>query len=234
MKRITICLLALLMLFASCCAIAEDGEAPILFRGAEWGGTYADTIKALPKETKIRDLSTSEYWYDVDNWLYNENAWGDTLKGELGGYTYVKSSSLKGMQVAGYDIDALYLYFAFVPGKDGLLVKDEKNTAFIFAYYKLEPKDPDAAYDDLLSKLTNLYGEVDLHQSDAPYISYEQNLWRGGNGTMVSLLREDYPSGSHYIYIKYSFAGANELMKKAYDALVLEETKNANSNTDGL
>lgn len=234
MKKAVLCLLVFVMLLASCFAYAEDGAAPILFRGAEWGSTFDEAIKVLPEGSKVRDLNTTEYWYSVDNLLYNESVWDDSYKGELGGYTYVQSSSLKGLQVAGYDIEELKMYFVYTTGDDGLLIKDSDHTAFIYAYYKLEPKDPDAAYEDLLTKLTKLYGDVDVRQTDSSYIVYEQNLWDGGNGTKVSLLREDYPTGSHYIYIKYSFDGANDLMKKAYDALVLEESVNASSNVEGL
>ena len=215
-------------------AVEEVAESEILFRGIPWGASFNEVLKAFPEGAKIRDPQIKDYWYLTDDMLYDESAWSDKYTGEMGCYSYVQSSTLKEMQVAGYDIEDLYLYFVFVPGDDGLLVKDKEHTALVYAYYKLEPKDPDAAYSDLLTKLTGLYGDVDLHQSKAPYISYEQSLWEGGNGSKVSLVREDYPSGSHYIYIKYGFAGADELMKKAYDALVLEESLNAVSNTDGL
>lgn len=53
---------------------------------------------------------------------------------------------------------------------------------------------------------------------------------------MVSVVSRDYGSttGTKEIYIKYAFKGGDELLNKAYEALVLEEKMNAGSNTEGL
>ncbi len=239
MKRMCwILVLVLIVSFLSVTAYATEGkeeneyEKPILFRNAEWESPYDEVLKVLPDGVKMYGISGLDYWYKIEDRMYSES--GDTYKAELGCYSSASSSSLKDAKVAGYEIAGLYLYFVYLPGEDGILVKDKDHTALIYAYYKLEPKDPDAVYADLVSKLTSLYGDVDLHQEKDPYISYEQNLWYGAEGTMVSLVREDYPSGNHYIYIKYGFSGADDLMESAYDAVVLEETLNAASNTDGL
>lgn len=233
MKKTCTLLIVMLLVLSIGIACADTYEKPILFRGINWGATRSDAAKGLPEGIKMYDTKIGEYWHTVDNWMYDESL-DDYYKAELGCYEYARSSSVENVKVAGYNIDNMYLHYAYLPGEDGILVKDDSHTALIYAYYKLEPKDPDAVYSDLVNKLTSLYGDVDLHQQKAPYISYEQNLWNGADGTMVSLVRQDYPSGSHYIFIKYGYRGADELLANAYNAVVLEETLNAASNTDGL
>lgn len=234
MKKLMSIFATLVMLLACFSAYADEYEKAILFRGIQWGATVSEVSAGLPEGVEMYGTKNSEYWYSMDNRMYDESMNGDSLKAEIGCYDFVRSRSLENVRVAGYQVSDLYLYYIYTPGENGLLVKDDEHTALIYAYYKLEPKDPESVFADLTKKLTGLYGDVDLHQKRTPYIAYEQNLWYGADGTMVSILKEDYPSGSHYIYIKYGFAGGDDLMAKAYDAVILEETLNAASNVDGL
>ncbi len=233
MKRCLSAFIALLILLGCGSAVADDAyEEPILFRGIEWGASYTDTLKGLPAGVTMYALRNSEYWYTMDDYMFTSS--NMAYHAEIGAYAYARASSLNGVKVAGYDVSKIDLYFAYLPGDDGLLVKDKEHTSLFYAYYCLEPKDPNAVFEDLKTKLTSLYGDVDYEQTKSSIISYEQALWNGADGTMVSLIREDYSSGSHYIYIKYGFKGGNDLLKAAYEAAVLEETLNAVSNTDGL
>lgn len=233
MKKVLATILAILIVLSTSLCLADTHDGSILFRNAEWGASYSDVLEKLPEGVKMHAPKVSEYWRSTDDIMFDENSW-NYYKAELGCYSYSKSSSMKNVKVAGYDIDTIYLYFLYDIDSNGLLIKDDAHTSLIYAYYKLEPKDPDTVYADLISKLTSLYGDVDLHQKSSPYITYEQNLWYGANGTQVSLVKEDYPTGSHYIYIKYGFSGADEQIAAAYNAVILEETQNAASNTDGL
>ncbi len=234
MKKIAYLLFVVVMLLHCGFAFAEDiYENEICFRGVAWGASYDETLKAMPDEIKFYGLQDREYWYTNEVNMFDEGI-NDYYKGHLGCYTYTMTSSLKDLKVAGYEIENLSLYFCYLTGEDGLLIKDEEHTALVFAYYKLEPKDHEAVYEDLITKLTSLYGDVDVTRHDSSYISHTQNMWYGADETMVSVVKEDYPTGSHYIYIKYGFSGADDLIKAAYEAAVLEETRNAASNTDGL
>ncbi len=234
MKKIVSLIIAVILLL-SCSALAEEETSkPILFRGVEWGSTNKDVIKVLPAGVKMRDLRTMEYWYPMSDMMYDENGWANQFKAEIGCYCYAQSSSLKGVKVAGYDVEDLYLYYIYTPDKNGKLIKDEAHTAFIYGYYKIEPKDPDAVFDDLANKLSALYGDIDEEQSNSSLIDDKMYLWYGAEGTMVSLFRQDYSSGSHYIYIKYGFSGGDDLMEAAYEAAVREESESAASNFDGL
>ena len=233
MKKILAFMLTIMLVASFGVCLADTHDSAILFRNANWGAAYSEVLEKLPEGVKMYAPKVSEYWRLTADRMFDDSSW-DYYKAELGCYSYSKSSSMKNVKVAGYDVDTIYLYFLYTIDSNGLLVKDDDHTSLIYAYYKLEPKDPDAVYTDLVSKLTSLYGDVDLHQKKSPYTTYEQNLWYGADGTQVSLVKEDYPSGSHYIYIKYGFSGADEQIAAAYNAVVLEETQNAASNTDGL
>lgn len=236
MKRSVSILLVLLLVCCCLSCLAEtEYESPILFRNIPWGTDY-DTIVAdyLKDEVKLSNPDGREYWYKFDDVLFDESNWDDYYNAPLGVTTYARTSSLQDLKVAGYDVYSLYLKFVSLPGDDGLLVNDNQHTALYYAYYQIAPKDGDAAYADLLNKLTSIYGDVDLNRVDDSFAVYTQNVWYGADGTAVSLVRETFPSSSDYIYIKYSYRGGDELLKKAYAAVVLEEGVNAGNNTDGL
>jgi len=236
LRKVSTSTLILILLLGGILAYAaEIYSEPILFRGVEWGSTLAEATQMLPEGVEMYDLRESERWYSIDDYMYTENGFG-TYSGVLGGYIYAKSSSLEGMKVAGYDVDDIKMYFTYLPDDKGLLMKDEEHTALIYAYYKIEPKDLDSAYNDLVDKLSSLYGDIDLMQHDSFMIDDRQSLWNGADGTMVSVVSRDYGSttGTKEIYIKYAFKGGDELLNKAYEALVLEEKMNAGSNTEGL
>lgn len=233
MKKVVTLVLALIMVLASTSALAQY-DKPILFRGVEWGVTHNEAVKSLPAELNWWALDVSSSVYPVEHALYDEGR--DYFNGEVGGYVSPRSSSIgkANLTVAGYAVDDVTLRYAFIPNADGTLSKSSDTAKLYYAYYKLDPKDPDAAYADLTTKLTTLYGDPDRSFTKSPYISYEYTIWYGADDTVLCLEREDYPSGSHYIYIKYATLKGNEWLSTAYDALVYEETKNAGSNLDGL
>ncbi len=134
--------------------------------------------------------------------------------------------------VAGYPVVETGIYFAYVPGENGIIDHDNPETALYYAYYSIEPLDMSAVYEDLKTKLTSLYGDpVDGKASDiggkyeTRYIS-----WFGSNDTVLSLVW----NGNKYIVIKYGWLGGNQLLKNAYDALVLEERITDTDNVNGL
>ena len=231
MKQYCALVLFFTVLLTSAFCIADEYEKPILFRNAEWGSSIDDTAAVLPEGVNMSDPEVLNYWHSITDYMANEG-YNTQYRAPLGCYTY--SRSVKKAKVAGYEVDTIFMYFTYEIGDDGLLIRDNEHTDLIYAYYKLTPAGPDSVYEDLLSKLTKIYGDVDNKQTGGSSILYEQNLWYGADGTMVSLVREDYSTGSHYIYIKYGFKGADDCMEAAYNAIVLEERLNAASDTDGL
>lgn len=234
MKKVVCLIMALC--FAVLCtafALAEDAkEVKITFRGIDWGIPVTEIEAKMPDGVKLYNYDIVDGLNSVDNFLYDGDS--EYYKGAVGYSVHARPSSLENLKVAGYEVGSMYMYFAIIPGSDGMPTNDAKDTAFIEAYYKIEPKDADSAYEDLLIKLSGLYGEVSYSYEKSPYISYKYNIWQGSDGSRVCLEKEDYPSGSHYIYIKYAAGNAGELLSNAYQALVLEESAGAASNVDGL
>ena len=234
MKKVILLVMSLCFVIMCVSFASAEGSNNVLitFRGIEWGTPVGDISDKIPDGVKFFNPDLVSQLVSAKNFLYDGN--NDYYKGPVAYSVSARSSSLKNMKVAGYEVSGMYMYFAIVPGADGLPTENVSDSALVMAYYKIEPKDPDAAYEDLCTKLTGLYGDADYSYEKSPYITYKYTVWYGSDGSAVSLVKEDYPSGSHYIYIKYAAANADEVLKKAYDALVLKESKEAASNVDGL
>lgn len=207
-------------------------DKEILFRSVPWGSsvTEAAAQQEFINPEKFREW---EYWYPAESFMFRES--GSTLvNAAAGGYVNIYPRDLK---VAGYDVNSMQIYFTYVPDAEGNLVRDTDHTAMIYAYYQLDVKDPVAAFEDLSGKLSGLYGDVTStdHYDGYGYIVSDQLLWKGQNGTMVSLVLEDYPESKlTNLYIKYGTADADQQLLDAFKAVQKEEGQNAEGNTDGL
>lgn len=230
-KYLAILLILTTILIANLC-LADVYPEQILFRDVPWGASYTDADEILSSGgVSIRTIDSKKYWYGVKEQM--RTSLGDYIcKGEIGFYAYPYSTS--GIKIAGYNITDLTTYFVYVPGENGVLIKDTEHSTLVYARYILEPTNIEGVYADLLAKLTSIYGDVDGHEKWGSTIDYEQNLWYGAEGTMVSLVKQVYSSGSRYIYIDYGYSGADDRIYEAFDALKLEEVLNAGSYTDGL
>lgn len=214
---------------------SSSNTGQILFRDIPWE-TSCDQAAAIleAEDIEMNGPRETDMWSYVDDFMYKDSS--ELYESEIGCYLYA-SLQMEDKPVAGYPVDQMHLYFAYLPGEDGLLLRDDQHTALLYAEYKLEIKDAATAYDDLIAKLTTLYGEPESTQHDS-FVGLidDQSLWKGTDDTMVSVVRrldEDDPSYSE-IYIKYGFAGADKLIRDALDALVVGEKVNASNNTDGL
>lgn len=232
MKKIISVLLSICMLVACYSAFAEEANGkPILFREIEWGSSLPEVISKLPTEIKLNNLRPDSSYHVEDAMTDGQKNYFD---GHVVGYTYARSSSLEGIKVAGYELSGLRLRFAWVPDENGLIVEDDNHTALFFAEYEIEPKDLDAVYADLTTKLSSIYGEPVSTKTSGSIIDYVYTVWNGGNGTMLALVSEVYSSGSKNIYIRYGTTEGNTWLQNAYNALILQETMEAASNIDGL
>ena len=229
MKRI-VALLAVCVLLLSCCAaFAEDEyEKPILFRGISWGASYKDAMEALPEGRVFAAYGTN--WYKLDDFLRVASAEAAIFAGETLGVAYggdsTRNSSIGEMKVAGYPIREVYLYFIGQSDSKGHLATDDDHLSLVYASYALDVTQTDAVYEDLLNKLASIYGDVDQHREEEGLL---QNLWRGAEGTVVSLVNT-----KGKVYIRYGFSGADALIETAHQVLNYGEVLVAGSDTDGL
>lgn len=234
MKKTLAVLMCVCVLLTSVVAWAEEDSSDaktILFRKINWGTSFTEVLSKLPEELKFSDLREDSN-YTVAGTMTDDRS--DYFDGHVVGSTYARSSSLKEMKVAGYELAGLRLRFAWVPGENGLIVEDNDHTALFYAEYEIEPKDLDAVYADLTAKLTSLYGEPASTKSSGLTIDCKYTIWNGADGTMLVLVSKKYSSGSKNIYIRYGTTEGDTWLQNAYQALILQESIEAASNVDGL
>lgn len=220
MKKTISLLFALLLLFQCCAGLAEASETTILFRGIPWGTSLAEIQReGLPLQSPYHSPSISSIAYR----MYGGEK-KDYYDGGVAVNVMYTQQGLNNIKVAGYKVDRIVFNFAYVP-VDGKIVDNYEDTALYCALYMFAPSDPNAVMDDLANKLSMLYGEVDL-------TSNGYSVWYGAEGTMASL----YLDGSE-IYLKYSFAGGEDLLiaaQNALDGVTSNSGSNAPLDTEGL
>lgn len=233
MKKFFVFLAACILILSFACAASAENTVtePILFRGIEWGSSFTDVMNQLSSDMRFYDLR-SDSSYTVSASMLGETK--GYFDGHVVGSCNARSSSLKDIKVAGYELSGLRLRFAWVPGEDGLIIEDNNHTALFFAEYEISPKDLDAAYSDLTAKLSSLYGQPSATKTAGSIISEEYTVWYGGNNTMLVLVSRDYQSGSKEILIRYGTIEGDVWLQNAYNALILKETLDTASNVDGL
>ena len=199
MKK-TVALMLALALLLGYAALAEAGNAPILFRDIPWGSSWTEINEILP----LKDLLAVSDEFGVAFRVYRgeKQEWGSEVS------RYCTCESPERIEVAGYMLSDMKLNFARLPGPDGLLTDDPADTALFYASYTFDYTED--ALEDLTDKMTRIYGEADP--------SHEGRLlWRGAEGTMVSL------SASHpYIFISYGVEDAEQFFRSAQAALKYE------------
>lgn len=231
MKKLTVVFLACLILFCTTVVLAETAATPILFRDIEWGSTYNEAQKGLPDNVKLYDLDADSS-YLVEEMMTDERR--NYFDGHVAARANARSSSLRGIKIAGYELSGLTMCFAWTPGTDGLIVEDAAHTALYYAVYEISPKDLKAAYADLTTKLSSIYGEPVSTKESGTIIDQKYTIWNGADNTMLVLLSKEYSSGSTEIEIRYGTTEGNIWLQQAYDALILKETQEAASSVDGL
>lgn len=191
----------------------EFADKPkMVFRGIPWGSDLP-TVKEHVQETTFNTPS-GDYAVTTSRRCINN---GSSFGFGLGIYT----SSQKRIDVAGYSA-TIVLGFAYTPNEDGLLSKNENDTALTYAEYVISHKDARFVVEDLKNKLTDVYGEPEHIQTNYA-IEYDIYYWKGADGTIISLEGEFYDSGTTNVTIYYSFYGADDLYKQAQEAVNLEE-----------
>ncbi len=209
---------------------------PILFRGNAWG------ISA----TAFRSSDTS----GVNRWSSSTSSRNETLNSLIDGpeglqipsvalvngslniylYTYT------GIPVAGYTTTSCYLYFAR-QGVGGQLSESEDDTALYAAQYTFDLDGRVAEVgDDLLTKLTSLYGEPAFTTSKTN--SYQEvntwYAWLGADNTLLILKIHDETNSTYRvrdkITITYATLDGNSWLQEADEVLL----QNSVGDTTGL
>ena len=234
MKKVALMIAAVLIL---CCvpALSEGDGEPILFRGIEWGSSYADISETVELKSLQSNTSGISPTY-IRRRTGDDNAYPDGYK--FTGFAQYADSEIAAIgEIAGYGLYDICLYFVYIP-EDGEFIRDEEHAALYCACYKLHnaPSDPEMRHidseEDLIAKLSALYGdyEKELTGSERCYV------WHGAQGTLVSLLCR--PAWAPQI--TYSYEGGEELLRRAQEtqdainAAINAKESEFRQNTNGL
>ena len=191
------------------------------------GVSYSEVMKALPDGIVMKSPVSIMEWHPMKEIMSFDTGIGKYAWTELGFICLTEDGSTDGMQVAGYDVSQLTLYFAHLPDGSGTLTRDDAHTAFYMGYYTRHPTNTDVVYEDLKSKLTSLYGDCRAEDSDLCF-------WYGADRTMISLARYHANFGSDTIYIAYGYEGGEDWILKAYEIETHVDYEVPDDSIDGL
>lgn len=205
----------------------------ILFRDIPWGSTFPEAEKLTP------DIS----WFSFGGATFGRLA---TLQREdysavdmnsdnnSAQYMSVEHSNIL---VAGYKPEDINMFFALVP-EGGEIINDASHTSLYAGQYIFYPENTQEVGEDLLQKLTSLYGEPKevTTGNEFLYTYYSVNEWDGDNGSSVFLLTavSDSNPTENRVCITYTWDEGDKLLDHANEVYYGESNAIGNGNTDGL
>ena len=231
MKRILTVLVTLALLAAMAgTAVAEYNE-PILFRNIPWGSLKSDVSKQMPTPKDILRVKMPENLFDLD-WYMNGTL-SKAIKGNARFYqTYIYDDG--SLKVAGYTVDNVCMHYAYSV-IDGIPDYSIINGRLFAAEYEIIPIDEKTVHDDLICKLTDLYGDPDYKSyKHGVSIDYTYTTWKGKNGTSVTLILAEYTLSPCHIYIRYVTQEGIDMQNEVLEANKKLEAVSAANDTSGL
>ena len=235
MKRIIALLMLLILFIAPVTSLAE--QKPIQFRGIEWGSSYSDVDSILNKEGISLSSNFENFHKNLDSLIYEESGSFD-IAAAFSSSTFI----LENTSVAGYTVDDVTAYFAYREIDINTNLPNKENAIFFSAKYNFgEIVDYDAVYDNLLTKLSHIYGEPNdkREKSIVAAWNFVWYVWYDEFGNGIALRRETFDGHLDEITLWYFSANADELIQNSYDlvkahALEEEAKKYGLDNLEGL
>jgi len=226
----------------------ENETAGIKFRDIDWYSPYSSVEQSLLNSGISKSWFMYENEDDTVKGIDSDDPSNDfffgkeDLEAENGGFWFWFDD----VPVSNYNAD-LYIYSMY-DISNGMIDKDRNNSLFYKAKYTIKDiADFNGAYDDLINKLSGLYGSPENKGKSSLYDSYDNALptyvWYGSDGSQVilSLDYNMYDESLSEINIIYAAPNINGRVKELKDVLqanaVAEEgqirEENA-TNTSGL
>ena len=236
MKRSMIIIIILVLsifsnAFASPCPLPEaNTETVINFDGIDWYSDYNETVGAASERginaltRGIRDKFEKET-KRTPHWKLLLQRIDVGSEKNCGGYLHYED---KIPDVAGYSVYSLDLYMMYNPEVGYTPDYTEQDAVqFYMALYELHVTDTKSCYDDLVHKLTKLYGDnpfIDKTKQDEPYA-----CWINQEGAMVGVC--DWGFNVHLLYMA---PGAEEKLKALEEKVRTQEIDKAKNDMTGL
>lgn len=220
----------------------KSAQTEITFRDIPWGTSYTE-VNDTHGDWQLMPLTGDVFFApSVEAVLTDDNYAG--IDFEYGDINITASALQNEIDVAGYTITDLELYFAYVP-VDGVLTKNESDSSLYGARYTFEPINLQDMKTDLIEKLSSLYGTPAKETEDSDWLGNKSTFtyWYGANDTELVLKATEADDDSTLytdeIAISYAWRKGDELLQTASDILKSEATGMesdvyGNENTNGL
>lgn len=209
-----ICIVGILF---SCNAIADERLPEIRFRDLELGTTAAEVFSSLGEMNPHISYGESYGSYIPKN----AAECGRVRDNNEHNKQAIMIYNLQNNELAGHECCATCLYFV-KPVIDGKLA-DEKDGIFYAGTYALDI----SAKDDILAKLTELYGKPEKGKHNKK----ECYTWYGDNNTAIYMTRGS--SIVNLLGISYAWLGFDEVFEETCAYLDAQPDTSINS-TSGL
>lgn len=212
----------------------------ILFMDFPWGTSFAEIDSAHPEYNMWNFSGDCYQTYSIDDIVLGSYQGIDFEYDDINiiGDCYYET------EVAGYTPTEITFYFSYSI-VDGVLMQTEEDSQLYGGQYVFEAQNLEAMTEDLIQKLSSVYGESDNYIEDDDLWGnyYTYTYWYGENDTMVVLKTLDAEEDDELYYdeitISYVWMHGDTLLQDASDYLQRiaeqqeEETYN-NGNTTGL
>lgn len=234
MKKSILAVIIVLVLAVCFSSIAFADE--ILFRSIPWFSNYENVMDTLDKLDVAWSTPSVISGQNILSTVKEESSNSD--KEYLCVCTVYANKSDISLQVAGYDVTGMTLYFAYVPGKDGEIDHSLDDTSFYMARYtiSMDGDEYDLTLKDLMNKLDDLYGKPKSIKADDGCDSTIDDIykWSGSKNTFVYLAGDDNRFGAS-IRLYYGTEEGDTLIKNAEKIQKQQELNHRKDNgSDGL
>ncbi len=236
-KTIMVLMLVLSVLFSGMAfSEAKNVNESILFRGIPWDTTEKELEEKMTHVSNARLNPFTPSYTIADSWFLPTSYYSLSDNYIENGCQMLLYSSVP---VAGYNT-TLILYCIY-PIVDGEIKKDVETTEFYMARYIFDSDDfegLDSIYDDLLDKLSSVYGESEEKGNGKSNIG---RVWYAADGSVLWLNKFLYGGKSNTVMITYCepniddrlIALKQQIAQEKLEKEELERQQNTN-NTDGL
>lgn len=218
MKRLVVLvLLTALMLLCVAKADVATCDTEILFRDLPWGCSIDEAIKNFQNS----GIDNARLREDEDVYSMN-NHWSGVDKSA---FEYSSTNLSDDFFVGGHLVDEIYAY-AIYGIKDGQVSKKtEDSKLYKGAYFFKSQDNVRGVYDDLVDKLTGLYGEPEPNLDS---IMGESQIWYGLNNTAVVITI--YDEEFSLLYLEYWDLNVEEMINEMQSVAYVGDI----ASTDGL
>ena len=208
--------------------VSCSAEEPVItFRDLDWGCSFDEAKSHLPDEQW--KITLNERGTKVENYVITDD---DEFDFPVQFSAYLSWPEIK---VAGVKPRTVSLHFAYLPDDSGYInTESTQYSALISGSYLFDPVkssiSPAAMEENLIEKLTNLYGTpTQYSEKEGSYDMY-YTVWMV-NGVKILLRHSHHRSlDEHFVFLYYGWLKGNDYLNDA-ETILLNQSK---TSYDGL